>query len=244
MITKSSGIVIRTSRFSETSAITKIYTRLKGMLSFHIPGVYSLKGTIKPAILQPLQIVEMDIYLKENRNLNKIKEIRPKHHLNGMHFDFHKASIGLFISEILIKTIREEEKNEELYDFLEDSILLFDKTEIPPANIPLYFLLELSKYLGFYPGDTHNGIRPYFDLYEGKFYSSLIEESRTIEPPHSEFLGKLMASGSQGLATLQIPRSTRQYLLKKIILYYHIHMADFQQPNSLTVLEGLYSSLK
>jgi DNA repair protein RecO (recombination protein O) len=169
MLVKTEGIVIKKVRFSETSVITQIYTSNYGMLGFHIPGVYSKKGQIKPSYFQPLQILELDFYLKGNQNLKKAKEIKPAHIYDSLHTDFQKSSLGLLISELLFKTIKEEEENPELYNFLKTSFLILDKQTNKLGNFIISFLVNFSKYLGFFPNNNFDDSHPYFHLMEGRF---------------------------------------------------------------------------
>jgi DNA repair protein RecO (recombination protein O) len=244
MLVKSEGIVIRTTRYSETSVITKIYTRLKGMLSFHIPGVFSPKSVIKPSFLQPLQVVEMDFYLKESHNLNKIKELKPLLQLQSLHFDIQKSSIGIFISEIISKTIKEEEANEELYDFIFKNILLLDSSGIQTANFPLFFMIQFTSFLGFYPGNEYSETNSIFDMLEGKFASTCFDETKTISYPESLYFDKLLKAGNEHFTQIDIPKNIRQNLLKMMVAYYQIHISGFHQLNSIRVLEDVFKTPK
>ncbi|HRB69903.1 MAG TPA: DNA repair protein RecO, partial [Chitinophagales bacterium] len=74
MLDKTEGIVLKTTKYSESSLIVKIFTKKHGLLSFMVQGVRSSKNKQKGNILQPLNCLNLEIYLKEQRNLNKLKE--------------------------------------------------------------------------------------------------------------------------------------------------------------------------
>src|SRR6476620_11401393 len=129
MIHRTRGIVFRTIKFSETSVISKIYTEKFGMQSYIINGVRSEKSKTKAGQLQVMSILEMEVYYQENRNLNRIKEMRPAYVFTSLLFDPLKSSLGLFMMEVLNKCIHEEETNEAMYAFIADGLQLLDQQQ-------------------------------------------------------------------------------------------------------------------
>ncbi len=73
MLHTTKGIVIHQFKFKEKSVIAKIYTEKFGMQSYIINGVRSKKSANKYAYLQPLSLVEINAYHKENRGLQQHK---------------------------------------------------------------------------------------------------------------------------------------------------------------------------
>lgn len=244
MIVASEGIVLRTIKYSDTSVISKIYTREKGMLSFLILGVYSKKAAIKPSMLQPLQPLELHFYFHQNKTLFKIKELRPSVILNNLHYDLNRSSIAVFMAELINKSIQEEETHPALYDFLMKSILMLDSLKSSLANFPLFFLLEYSKVLGFYPHNNYSAETPCFELQQGMFTNKSDNDSYFILPPASDYFEKMLETSFEQFDTLAIPKQTRQLLLKKLIAYYQVHLHGFKNLNSLQVLEDMYGGLK
>jgi DNA repair protein RecO (recombination protein O) len=61
------------------------------------------------------------------------------------------TSIALFATELISRSIVEGYQNEELYDFLQKSILTLDHPSTSLSTFPLVFLLENAKHLGFAP---------------------------------------------------------------------------------------------
>jgi DNA repair protein RecO (recombination protein O) len=244
MIIASEGIVLRTIKYSDTSVICKIYTREKGMLSFLIMGVFSKKAAIKPSMLQPLQPLELHFYFHQNKNLFKIKELRPAVILNNLHYDVNRSSIAVFMAELINKSIQEEETHPALYDFLIKSILMLDSLSSSLANFPLFFLLEYSKVLGFYPSNDFSAENTCFALHHGMFTHDYDDENYFILPPASEYLSLMLDKGFEQFDTMAIPKQIRQILLRKLIAYYQVHLHGFKNLNSLNVLENMYEGLK
>ena len=140
MLAKSQGIVIKSTRYSESSAIVKMYTLSHGMLSFMIQAVYSKKSSLKPALLQPMQVLDLDYYFTDNKTLHKIKEARSAFSLNHLHFEMKRSAVALVVSELIFKCVQEEEENEALYKFLVSCIQIMDDPGKDSNNFLVYFL--------------------------------------------------------------------------------------------------------
>ena len=113
----------------------------------------------------------------------------------------------MFISELLYKTLKEEEANPALFDFLINAIQLLDIKDEGIQNFHLVFLLHYMKYLGIYPFNPETkGMQdnqPDFilpadagasekDGFEQLIHSSLaqLEEIRFIQQNTQLFAGK------------------------------------------------------
>ena len=74
MILSTQGIVLKVFPYSNTSVICKVFTRIKGKMSFIAKGIQKPKNpTI--SILQPFNILEIQYYYKDGRNIQMIKEV-------------------------------------------------------------------------------------------------------------------------------------------------------------------------
>jgi DNA repair protein RecO (recombination protein O) len=213
------------------------------MLSFLVPGVYSKKAAIKPSLLQPMQAVELTFYFKPNSNLNKIKEIRSSFVPHRTENDFLKITMISFLTEVTQKCIHEEESNPEMFDFLIKTIVLLDSHSGSLANFPIIFLLEFSKYLGFYPHNNHTSKEEYFDLKEGRF-SAFPESDFYTTPIHtSARLSELIDKPMRTFTEHKIPKAERQVLMQTLLSYYRIHVSGFRELNTLDILEKMYQNL-
>ena len=84
--------------------------------------------------------------------------------------------VSLFLSEICANICTSEAPDIELFNYLEEKLIYLDRNEFS-ANFHLKFLLDLSKYLGFYPDDNDSHL-PFFNLEEGHFTTT--ESNSTI----------------------------------------------------------------
>ena len=118
MLIKTRGIIFRAVKYSETSIIADIYTEEKGLRSYIISGVRSKKAKVKASVLQVMTLVDMVAYHRDNKELNRIKEIKAAYVYRSIPFDIVKGAVGLFMIELARKTIKEAEENPGLFNFL------------------------------------------------------------------------------------------------------------------------------
>jgi DNA repair protein RecO (recombination protein O) len=127
----------------------------------------SRKGKLKPAYFQPLTQLELTASHRNKGTLEHIREASISYHYQNMHTHMGKRAMSLFLAEVLLSSIHEEERNQNLYNFLEAAFQWLDTHE-QIANFHILFLLKLSRYLGIYP-DVSSDNHPYFDMATGCF---------------------------------------------------------------------------
>lgn len=240
MIEKTLGIVLRQIKYRETSIIAHLYTRRWGRIGILVPGARTSSKTRKAHLFQPLTILELEVYYKANRDLQNIREVRnhsPHTHLTG---DPVKSSVALFLAEMLHKALREEEPNEELFDFLDSHIQLLDVIDQGVANFHIYFLLRLSRHLGFNPGIPPGEDNLWFDLSLGVFTDSPPLHGSFLAPDLTVLLIRFLTVQATGLGTITIDRNHRAELLEGILKYYHLHLEGLGEIKSHKVLGALF----
>ncbi len=241
MLHKTRGIVLHNTKFSESSVVTKIYTREFGLRSFLINGVRKGKGSIRPSHLLPLNLLEMVVYHKEGHGLQRIKELRCDPQLNDLPFNVVKNSIGMFISELLNQALDDEDPNEDLFDFAESFICLLDMEHENLANHPLWFMVQLSRYLGFSPDRIRRTKDMVFNLEDGEFTLPVSATSSCMSLENSMCFAELLNSPIDVLHEMKIPKNVRSKLLDDLIIYFKIHALHGRTLRSHEVLKSVFS---
>jgi len=224
MLHNTPGIVLHHVKYSESSVIAKIYTELFGLQSYMIRGIRNKKSTIKSALLQHLTLVDLVVYHKTKSNIHNIKEIKIAYPFQSIPYNIHKSSIAVFLNEILYHVIKEEEANADLFKFLFNSIQILDLKETGYNTFHYLFLIQLSKYLGFYPKTNYSEINCNFNLEEGKFTSSNGPLNLYIPPPLSLYLADMANYSFEDLNRLNIKASHKNQLLDILLNYYRMHL--------------------
>ena len=237
MLIKTKAIVLSSLKYQEKSLIVKCFTESDGLKSYFVPSAYSNKKVNqKIAYFQPLTIIEIEANHKNKGTLEHFKEIRLAHSYYSINTDIVKSTIVIFLSEILHHTIKEEEKNQSLFSFLETALLWFD-THQETTNFHLILMIEVTKYLGFYPDLTELDF-PYFDSKEGYFTPFQSINSLTENETHlfKRLLQLKFDSDQKIFAGIE-----RQLLLKILLDFYTLHLDGFKKPKSLEVLKEVFS---
>jgi hypothetical protein len=78
------GIILKTSPYSETQKIIRIYTKEKGYLSMISPSVVFKRKT---KTVHLLQISEIEFFENEKSDLHKLRQISPIINLPELYFD-------------------------------------------------------------------------------------------------------------------------------------------------------------
>jgi DNA repair protein RecO (recombination protein O) len=240
MILNSSGIVLSTLRYSDSLVIARVYTRRKGLRSFMVRTGKGKNALPKLAMLQPLSIVEISFQDDERKNLHTLRSIERESALKSIPFEPLKTCIALFVAELISISIEEEECNEELYKFLHNAILLLDDDTQEVSNFHLKFMVEFTRFLGFYP--QHAEISDsYFDLIEGGFVASMPIHAHYLSQQGAGLLSSLMQVGMSAYANVRIQNEHRRELLQKLIEYYRLHLDGMKEIKSHRVLEEVLS---
>lgn len=236
MLVKTKAIVISSLKFQEKSLIVKCFTLSDGLKSYFVRDAFSSrKSNQKIAYFQPFSILEIEAIHKNKGTLENFKEIKLATPFQTIHNSITKSTIVLFLSEMMHYSIHEEEKNEALFTFLETALLWLDAHD-DVANFHLIFLLEATKYLGFYP-DISDIDLPYFEMTEGVFSPFNAISSLSVHET-SLFKKLLSLKFESDLKTFHVIE--RQLLLKIIIDYYSFHLDGFRKPKSLEVLKEVF----
>jgi len=238
-IISTEAIVISAIKYSDTSLIAKLYTRETGLTSYMIKGVLkSKKGKLKAAYFQPLTQLNIIASHQEKRSLQSIREAQVINMYSTIYTDIVKQSVVLFLSEMISNSIQEEETNELLYDYIERSFLWLDSHD-NISNFHLLFLLNFTKFLGFYPDAIHEEKKG-FHLIEGVFTDQL-NEKEVIKGHEFTQFKKLLGIHFDSIESISFSKKERQDLLQMLIRYFELHLGGFKKPKSLEVLETVFS---
>ncbi len=224
MIRKTSGLVLSSIRYKDTSIIVKIFTRELGLKSYLINGVRSMGKGSKMALYQPLTLLDLVVYNKENSGLQRISEAKLQRAHQRIPFDFSRTSVALFMTEVINRSIYENYQNESLFDFLSESVITLDHQDTILTHFPLVFLIEKAKFLGFAPEEA-----------EGFLLESNNQPFSNSELPDTlRYLQTLL--GKKYQCTEKIPGALRRKLLDHLLDFYAQQMENPSAFKSLEII--------
>lgn len=233
-------ILLHTTKYGDSTLILHGYTREAGRQSFMLRGV-GKKNTKSMGYLHPLSI--LDIQTSESAKGNAaaavkgapsggkilyLREFSPRFPLNSLRSNIYKNSIALYISELLYKSLLETERDVQLYDFLEKSIVLLNSLESNFANFHLWFTIEFASALGFMPGKGFSAEFDPFKQEEEKILKTFMDAQES-----SDFA-----------AAMQIPLNGRQRteFISSLLRYLEYHLGTKLNIKSLDVLHQVLTA--
>ena len=233
------GIVLNHIKYKETSIVVQVYTELFGRQGYLVNNVRSAKNKGAAILLQPMTLLDLQVYHRPKADLQRIKEFKICHPLQSIPFDQNKRAVSFFLTEILSKVLREEEHNSELFNFIFQSIELYDAGIDGQHNFHLFFLFQLTKFLGFSAAQPHpeNLI---FDLMNGLFVSAVPSHGYGLQGEAFARWKLLYDLRIEGLDALKLSSFHRNALLDDLLLYYALHLDGMQRLKSLAIIRQLF----
>lgn len=234
---KTRGIFLHHTNYSETSIIARVYTEKFGRQSYMVNGVKRKKSSMRMNLFQPFNLLDLEVYYRPGRELQRLNEARIAAPFEHISFDIRKSSQAIFLSEILLKCLREEEPNKDLFDYLFHAAQLLDMLDKGVSNFHLAFLFNLTRFLGVFPQTPDRIHSKYFDLLSASFSNT--------EPVHNQFMNVETTEKFKELFQVELGRinqltfnnQQRTVLLVKLLEYYKIHLDLSGEVKSWAILK-------
>ena len=241
MIIQTRGIVLHIIKYGESSSIVKILTEDLGLISFMIRRSKSKRSGSSSKIYVKLALLDLIFNFKENKGIQSIKEASVDYHYTSLNTNIVKSSILLFLNELLYKTIREEETNKPLFEFIYNSLLDFDKLEKGIANYHIFFLFHFTRLLGVPPNNNYSASDNFFSIQNASFQNSEASDPYKLDSEMSLTIHKIINAEINDLKDIQLTAINRRILLEYLIDYYRIHHDNSLNLKSHQILEQVFS---
>ena len=171
MLHKTNGLVLRSIKYGDSSIITTIFTDIYGIQTYIVQGVRSSKArTNRAGFFQPGMMLELVVYQQPQKNMQRIREFQPAYIYTTLQESVIKNSIVLFSVELLLRLLPEHAPMPVLFNFTNEYFTTLDKmvTEYV-ANLPLFFIIQCSRFLGYELKGDYTHETPHLNLQEGGF---------------------------------------------------------------------------
>ena len=248
MLTKSQIIVLHTIKHGDTGIVVQCYSSTAGRCALYFRA--SSKNRVSASLLHKLNILDVVTYSNGSQSMPTIKEISAPFRITAIRSDICKSSRAIFISELLGRTVREEEANPHLYSFLSSSIQILEHIGHGVPNFHIHFITHLCKMLGFMPMDNYSSATPIFDMATAKFTfapAGYVYGTQMLGPEESQLLHALLNTPSTNLEKLfcgsqelKINGEARLAYTKRMIEYISHHIGNNIEIKSLDILHQIF----
>lgn len=233
-------MVLHTLKYGDSSMIAFLLTDVGGRRNYMVQGVRSSKGRgSKQGLLQPMFPLEFEGLESSRQQMHRFKEMRAGFVLQSLPFDVRKSTMALFMAEVLYRLVRESEANEALFDFVWGCVGGLDMLEEGVANFHLWFLANLSRYLGFCPGNDYTE-GAWFDIREGLYTVVRPTHTSVMTQECARLLEQLMRCDVRNLAQLELNREQRVEFLNAVLAYFGYHLDAVSAVQSVRILREVF----
>lgn len=210
------AIVLGHTKFGENSIVVHTLSQAYGRRGFLV-HVGKKAGM---ALLLPMNILEMEVVPNPKSTLWSARNLTARDPLNGIRNNLYKNTMSLFLSEVLLRTVKDGQAEEGLYPWCVRSILTLNGLESDFSNFHIRFLLEFADALGFRP--TFDDVAPFAE-----------KHLRQLKP-------FLTASFSESML-VPLRGEDRNALCEDLIRYLEYHTESSINIRSLTVLREVFA---
>ena len=227
------GFLISRINYSESSSIVRCFTREQGLKAFLFQGAKKKKGYV----LMPMAPLEFSCYQRNDSKLGKMTDAQL--FISFREIPFHPVKSGLvyFMAEVLQNVLYEEVKDEHLFDFIDQEMNWLDRSSLV-TNYPIYWMLEISKHLGFFP---LLGAGSYFDLEEGSFSESKPVNHRYLSGEIVALLHDLIQFEKNEMMAYSLNKKERKLVLNVLFDYFTFHLPNFKKLKTIEIIEETWS---
>ena len=242
MLVKTEAIVLHSFKYGESKIIVDMFTREVGRLSFVVPLPTSAKSRLKKQYFQPMTLLEIECDIRKKVQLQKLKDARLLTAYTSIPFSPEKLALSLFIAEFLYHALRSEQQNVALFSYISSSMQWLDIAAGGYANFHLTFLMRLSRFLGFYPNlEVSDEWNMMFDLREGRFCISAPTHRDFLQPDEARLIHLMMRMDFPTMHLYRLSRMDRNRIVDVLLQYYRLHIPQFPELKSLSVLQELWA---
>jgi DNA repair protein RecO (recombination protein O) len=240
MLEKSSAIILNQVKYTDSGAVIQAFTRRFGRMSIMVKGIRNRKAGRHPVFLQPLSVLDLELYFREARQMQSLKEFTVPVAMSGIQSNIIKSTMAIFLGEVLSSVLREETPQEDLFDFVCDAIKYLDTRNEGYSNFHIAFMCSLLSYLGFEPSPQKDSEDIFFDLNDGRFMKLRPAHGEFEGLPVSNMLAAFFRSSWDGMNSIPLTGTERNSVLETLLRYYAVHLPRAGKIRSAAVLREVF----
>lgn len=236
MQVKTAAIVLKVTKVNDHRRIVDLLSREEGRMSVACSVTPSGRGRLRPALLLPLTVMEVDVERRGQQSVGTLRDLSLLLPSPMAASEPMRLLTASFLADFLRFATREEQQNAPLFDYVERALRWFAHTEKPWANFHLVVMMQLTRFIGFYPNldDWHPGA--WFDLRNSSFTAICPSHPDHLKPEEATHIQRMMRMTLENMHFFKLNRQQRMRLAHIIEHYYRLHVPNFPTLEALQVL--------
>ncbi len=239
---KTPAIVLHSIAHSTKGHIAYLYTRAHGRVAYYIYSAKNGRATVAGSkmSLQPLTMVDIVAEPPQRGDLHRLKEVKNRVLSNNKGFDMTKSALSLYIAEFLYRVVKDSDSNPILFDFIVASIEAINELrEKQLANFPLFFTINITKFLGYAPANEHFE-QSYFDMTTSHYVLIKPLHEKRLDIKQSALLAQFYNCSLSDIEQIKLNRFERREMIEAVILFLAYHHNAHYKIESLNILAELF----
>ena len=206
---KARGIVLNSLKYGDSAMVVHLLTDALGRQSYMVQGVRSSRGRGSKLALF------QPMFALEFEGLTSSRQ--------QMH-RFREVQSGIVLQRMP-------------FDVRRSTIALFMAEGV--ANFHLWFLVNLSRFLGFYPGNEYMP-GAWFDACEGSYTVQKPPHATVMTPENARLMNDFVECDVRCLAEIGLNRTQRSAFLEALLAYYGYHLDAIHAVQSVRILQEVF----
>lgn len=231
------AVILKTQSYSDTRRIIHVYSLEKGYLSLMSPS-FLFKRKNNPIHL--MQVSEIEYSGNERSRFQQLNTISPLLNLPALYFDVVKMNILLLWGEVLDLLLKNEGKNEALFEFVVSSVEYLNSATQGVGNFNLLFLYRLAGLIGYRIHSESWQEGYVFSIQDGGFHPADDGTARISGPNTATAIHKLCTCPVHEAKDIPLNQSARNTLLDIIFLFYTTHLGIDFNIKSIQVIREIF----
>lgn len=241
MIQKTEGLVLRVVKYTDTRLIVSLFTEAFGVKAYIVNASRAKKGNRNAMFYRAGMLLDLVVYERAKTSVQRIKEAGFAYKFSDLVFNPVKTAILFFITEVLSIVVSDDQPEPEMFRFVKGLLLMLDTEEGHVHGYLYYFMIKMSRFLGFFPFGMYSEETPIFDLANGVFRPMPPAHANYISGTLAEQFGNLLEATPKNITEFASTASDRLKLLEQLLVYYRLHYPTFKEVKSLEVMRQVFS---
>lgn len=239
---KTRAIVLTSTPVNDRTQFVHFYTEVQGRVTCKIPlASRGKKAQQLRTQMSPMTLLELVLRGNPNDEIKQIAEVEVIRSPYTMTFSHpEKASQCFFMAELLAHTVREEESNPRLWNYLIYSMDRLEHCEKGWSNFHLVFTKGLTGLLGFEVDADEYQPGHQFDLIEGTFTDQTIYHPYYLNEQSAAWFCRLLKTSYDTMHELQLNKQGRAALLDIQLAFLAQQIPEMGTLKSIEVLKSLF----